>query len=458
MCLLCLGLFLLAQWHEALADSLSHLAATEFSLVPSRVDAVLVFNSVAGDHSSLAATTDAFRDEHRIVVTAKALQSHGEVARWVLFKRPSRALKCLSVPAAQPSVHRFAAAAGDADVVAWVNDVMQWHERERAARFLTRAQRNPTECRVVDDAPTDQAVFDALASNQPTVFRGAARDWPARQLWTADRLREQSGDVVLSVKASADGRFEGVESAADWPEQRDLPAYVRQHLAHPDLVTVRAADVALTMRELLDTFTSDANETSFYLEYTSFDAIPMLAAGVPRPLFPFAGFLHRSHLNVWLGDGRTTGKIHFDEFENVLAQVVGRKVFKLISANNRSFEGHVREVQFEYDRAHGKLRRSRLLESTSMTMAPFANVRDDEVFSCVVEAGDVFVLPAFTWHEVQSERVQDETINLMVNAWFAPLRNREFVCPTCEWTFDTARYRDALIKFGDAANRERDEL
>jgi jumonji domain-containing protein 7 len=453
---LCLGLFLLAWQVVCEADSLASLAATEFSLVASRVDAVLVFNSIAG--SSLAAITDAFRDEHRIVVTAKALLNHGEVADWVLFKRPPRALKCLSVPAGQPTVHRFAVAAGDTDdVVAWVNDVMQWHERERVMRFLERAQRNPRKCRVVDDAPTDQAVFDALASNQPTVFRGAALDWPARQLWTADRLREQSGDVLLSVKASADGRFEGVESAADWPEQRDLPAYVRQHLAHPELVTVRAADVALTMRELLDTFSSSSNETSLYLEYTSFDAIPMLAAGVPRPLFPFAGFLQRSHLNVWLGDGRTTGKLHFDEYENVLAQVVGRKVFKLISANNRSFESHIREVQFEYDRSHGKLRRSRLLESTSMTMAPFANVRDDEVFTCNVEPGDVFVLPAFTWHEVQSERVQAETINLMVNAWFAPLRTREFVCPTCDWTFDTARYRDALIKFGDG-NRERDEL
>jgi ribosomal protein L16 Arg81 hydroxylase len=151
------------------------------------------------------------------------------------------------------------------------------------------------------------------------------------------------------------------------------------------------------------------------------------------------------------------GKMHFDEFENVAAQIAGRKVFKLISANNRSFEGHIRETQFQYDRVRGSLSRGRMLESTSMTMAPFANVSDADVVTCVVEPGDVFVLPAFTWHEVESQRVANETANVMVQAWFSPLRTREFVCPTCEWTFDTKRYRDVLIRFV-RDQREHDEL
>ena len=60
---------------------------------------------------------------------------------------------------------------------------------------------------------------------------------------------------------------------------------------------------------------------SAYLEYSSIpNYLPELEQNVEE--FPFVqGLLKRRHLNIWLSDGNTLGKLHFDPFDNFLCQV-----------------------------------------------------------------------------------------------------------------------------------------
>ena len=58
---------------------------------------------------------------------------------------------------------------------------------------------------------------------------------------------------------------------------------------------------------------------SAYLEYASIAShLPILLPDVP-PL-AMASRLFQEHLNIWLGNGRTVGKLHFDPFDNLLVR------------------------------------------------------------------------------------------------------------------------------------------
>jgi hypothetical protein len=52
--------------------------------------------------------------------------------------------------------------------------------------------------------------------------------------------------------------------------------------------------------------------------------------------------LELEHSNIWLGNGKTLGRLHFDEYENLLCQVTGSKHLALFPphANEQLYEGY----------------------------------------------------------------------------------------------------------------------
>ena len=60
---------------------------------------------------------------------------------------------------------------------------------------------------------------------------------------------------------------------------------------------------------------------SAYLEYTSLaEYFQVLEDDIIEPAFA-ANLLSREHLNIWLSDGNTLGRLHFDPYDNLLCQV-----------------------------------------------------------------------------------------------------------------------------------------
>lgn len=83
-----------------------------------------------------------------------------------------------------------------------------------------------------------------------------------------------------------------------------------------------------------------------YLEYLSIASyFPSFV--VDTPVFKWATFLDLKIRNLWYGDGRTIGKLHFDAYENLMTMIAGQKKFILFdpSDNQRLYEGHIREVR-----------------------------------------------------------------------------------------------------------------
>ena len=216
--------------------------------------------------------------------------------------------------------------------------------------------------------------------------------------------------------------------------------------------------------------------------------------------------------HFWLGDGRTVGKLHFDQFDNLLVQLVGSKKFFLLDPthNNRLREGHMREallgaqVTYYHQEQQQQQQQARernndeddskrrlltsdeaarrpyqdvrvsvtnfkkhtLTESTSMVHSPvtmdFGGILPPDLphMECHVHAGEMFFVPSFWWHEVQSspgDLVNATTTidtglddhrhmqyNAAINMWYTPLFDKNFPCPLCKKFLNLGAYQHEL--------------
>lgn len=214
---------------------------------------------------------------------------------------------------------------------------------------LYRLDAAEVQCPRLSRIPDRETFFQQfLFRSRPVVLENAAGSWPAMRKWTTEHLRGLYGRKRVHVKLTPDGEFEGVESASLWRDYRNdwIPESVRSQLSHPDLVVVRPASVEITFSQFLDYIASSNRSFSAYLEYSSIPFhLPLLEEDVREMPF-LEGFLERRHLNIWLSDGNTLGKLHFDPFDNFLCQISGEKHLTLFEPheNENLYEGHIPEA------------------------------------------------------------------------------------------------------------------
>ena len=190
---------------------------------------------------------------------------------------------------------------------------------------LYHAPSRKSSCTRLKTLPTREEFFtNYLSRSQPVVFEGAAKNWPAMKKWTMSYLEQKYGEKEVHIKMTRDGCYEGVEAASLWPgySEQWIPHEVRQQLKFPDMVVVRPATAEMRFSEFLRLVSAGANLTglSAYLEYSS---IPYYMPELEEDILemPFVrGLLEKRHLNMWLSDGNTLGKLHFDPYDNMLCQ------------------------------------------------------------------------------------------------------------------------------------------
>ena len=151
--------------------------------------------------------------------------------------------------------------------------------------------------------------------------------------WTSEFLRTKFGDRVVRVAFAPNGEYEGCDKAKHFDnfQDFDIPEAVKSQLHFPDLVVVRPAFLDIPFSTFMEIIQSSNNSNvSAYLEYSSIPSLlPELEHDV-RELPFISGKLKRRHLNIWLSNGNTLGKLHFDPFDNFLCQVRHFRVQKLL--------------------------------------------------------------------------------------------------------------------------------
>ena len=95
--------------------------------------------------------------------------------------------------------------------------------------------------------------------------------------------------------------------------------------------------------------------------------------------------------------------------------------------NANLYEAHIQEAILGFNPTTKQFRRQTLLKSTSMVMSPvdikepdlqrFPLFAEAKPYRCNIKEGDVLYMPAFWWHEVQSQPDHIERRNLAVNFW-----------------------------------------
>ncbi len=371
----------------------------------------------------------------------------------------------------------------------------------------------------VSGMPASQFMRQVLLQHKPVKLVGTgAQLWPTSRKWGPEHLLRTVGDSPVHVKVSPGGIFEGSESVFPWlcggssrcpgvNGTEGVPPHIRSKMESPDRVVSRPAVADIPVKRLLQVFrqVQQAREVgtppeqlpSLYVEYLSMSSslhalwqdVRMNTAacgdGEEGTLCRLAAQLQLQHANVWIGDGHTTGKAHFDAFENFLVPISGSKeVFMWPPYNSsRLYEGHMREAHFKFRTTDGHPPDSSddiqawlpvralhgLAQSTSMVNTPLDVQQPDlqrypafkdalphsHVCNVHAAAGEVLFLPSYWWHEVLSQPADDMESgeglhhNLAVNFWYKPLYTRRFPCRHCSWQLDMsygAAVSDSLPK------------
>lgn len=179
-------------------------------------------------------------------------------------------------------------------------------------------------CAELNRMPSKMEFFtEYLFRSRPVVIKNAYKDSIPIRKWTREYLRQTFGPKHIHIKLTDDGVFEGVESAYLWRDHHEqhIPPNVKSQLKFPDLVVVRPATSEMLFSDFLDLISSGNVSYSAYLEYSS---IPYHMQELEEDVheLPFLeGELERRHLNMWLSDGNTLGKLHFDPYDNFLCMV-----------------------------------------------------------------------------------------------------------------------------------------
>lgn len=152
----------------------------------------------------------------------------------------------------------------------------------------------------------------------------ALQNWPAMKKWTTEFLTTKFGNKKVHVAFAPYGEYEGCEKAQDFEDFKEFkfPELVKSQLPFSDLVVVRPAFLEIPFATFMSILQSSNNSNiSAYLEYSSIPSLlPELEQDIKEMPFLY-GELKRRHLNIWLSNGNTLGKLHFDPFDNFLCQV-----------------------------------------------------------------------------------------------------------------------------------------
>lgn len=339
---------------------------------------------------------------------------------------------------------------GDPNFRFWLND-------DRSNLFLG------TNVALQHTAPTMSELWTASLESRPILF-----SWDGLKGLDMATIVSQHPDRVWVKIAERSKQFEGAQRASEIPGNEaalnSIPPAVREAFgALEDIVVPRPHHWETTMAEFLKRIQGTPRAT-FYLEYFPSSALPsnvqLPRAADWKPIGP-------PHL--WLG-ANTTGRLHFDQYENINCVAHGTKTFTIHHPHNNEnfYESHLRQVMLKYDFATDT-HVMQFDESTSLVMSPidmgdpfvferFPLFRNASPWKIEVRAGQCLYLPAFWWHEVVSSPPpagEDEYV-LAVNTWFEPVLTRDFPCPSCRLKANLAVYRKQLQQLYHERLQERE--
>lgn len=224
----------------------------------------------------------------------------------------------------------------------------------------------------VSDLSKDAFFQEYYARNLPVIVAGAVADWPAVARWTPDYLKTHIGDQIVQVQANRD-------------KNPDYEIYKDRHLRQ------------MTFADFIDQISGSngANNNLYMTAYNASHNDRALSAvrgdmgTIERYLDPASDGRYGM---MWIGPAGTITPMHHDLTNNLLVQVAGRKIIKLIPAA---------QVDVMYNHLHVFSAVSDI-ENPAFDINRFPDFARARVLDVTLVPGDALFIPIGWWHQVRS--------------------------------------------------------
>lgn len=206
------------------------------------------------------------------------------------------------------------------------------------------------------------------SKNIPVVINGLMKNWPALNLWTLDYLKSKFGNEIVEIQM-------GRNSDPIYEENSD---YLKQKISFGEYI-----DMILQGGETNDYYMTANNHV---IENAKMKALLSDIEIFPEFLRPD----HKpSELFFWLGPAGTITPLHHDRQNIFMAQVMGRKLIKLVAPEQTHLVYNHRTVFSQVDCENPNFERFPLFQKAT-------------VITGVLNPGQVLFLPNAWWHYVRA--------------------------------------------------------
>lgn len=288
-------------------------------------------------------------------------------------------------------------------------------------------------------APLAAAVEAALDFHGVIERRAGAADDGTRVRWPTVGLEPpMAGPLVTSIAARElspaafrDGHFKCSRAVAirglaetwpafsEWSGREGLQRLAAQHGHRTVPLELRdpqgeLTEVFMTLREFVEgrlLAAPSANVGTAYLaQHDLFSQIPALRDAIKIPEICEAAASLKT-VNMWMGTGGTITRAHYDSYDNVFVQLVGRKYVRLLARDQEEFLYVDQGGGLASQAAQGNMSAVPDLEQVDLERFPLmAKAAFSEV---LLEPGDALFIPAGMWHHVRSL-----SVSVSVSFWF----------------------------------------
>ncbi|KAF2226038.1 putative phospholipase [Elsinoe ampelina] len=305
------------------------------------------------------------------------------------------------------------------------------------------------------EEPSPLEFMRHVALNRPFVIRSGASSWPATQKWTAEYLTSTMCATPVQVATTPFGNADAIVEIADTsstcnqadasvekpdtasepsnspPSMIPEPLFVEPHISHLPFASTLSY---ITSQSLSPSGPASVGPVKYLQTQNDNlrDEYAPLFADVPSSI-PFARIALQKDpdaVNFWLGNERSVTALHKDNYQNVYAQIRGRKRFVLLPpvAAPAVGERDVGRGRYEEDEGGELGLKVVAVEGEERVPVPTWDPLREEVpgnvfgehvkpMRVTLEEGDMMYLPAMWYHHV-SQDVGEEGFSCSVNYWY----------------------------------------
>lgn len=203
--------------------------------------------------------------------------------------------------------------------------------------------------------------------NRPVIITGMMEDWSALTRWNLPFLKAEYGDKTVELQLKRD-------------TNPDYQMNVDQHRS-----TMKLADY-------IDQIEVGGTSNDYYMTANNHSGNRQALAGLWSDIGKLSTYLNPNSPDdgfFWLGPVGTRTPFHHDLTNNFMAQVVGRKLIRLMPAC---------ELPNVYNHFHCFSQ----VDGFAVDYERFPLMQNAQILECVLHPGEILFLPVGCWHYVQS--------------------------------------------------------